>query len=284
MERALKEAQAQQAGEATTITHPDCERLDMLINTLDETFADFEKQISEFIDESDLPEELKTRLKQPFATYNQYRNLGQERNWTRSGSPKHHLTIFDSSDLFMGFKDNHDIPNNGYAMFQPICRTIYLPRDFNPYDNFDLLVLYHELVHVMQDNHARHLYFSNLDKDMIEERIDMYLNTESSNAQNTNREAEAYGLQLETLDIIFEGQLRSNKKALREIKNAKKHALLKKLIERASTHPDLINMLRNIFDFAQCFFPDGMRGEYQPQYLMAIRNSVDESKASAPFI
>ncbi len=283
---------------ATLAMHPDCARLDSLISKLDKHFTRFENLMTQFIDGSGLPKELKTRLKQPFVTYNKYRNLGQARNRTRMGAPKGDFEMFGGDKLFFNFKETNDV---GYAAFNNHGRTIELRRDFDPNSNFDLFALYHELVHVNQDDIARPNHFDGIStKDLeafdlsiaretlpseehrsvednlriaVAKRVASYQGSENNPSTKIMKEAEAYGLQLELLDIISEKQLRGTSRPL-GIKNPKKKRFMQEIIDTTQHNELASKTIGNLEYLAVSFFPIGLQGNYHAAYLKKLEKFI----------
>lgn len=274
MEALFRQSKEAELGEEEI--SPDSLELTSLIARLDIHFSQFEQVIGSFINESDLPPALKDHLMTPFETYKKYIANGLARNWMTHKSPEYHDSISESDELHFAFSDQHTTPNAAYAAFQPINRTIYVRRDFNPANAFHLFVLYHELTHVHQDDEARSMAFDDAEADEISDRLEAYLSLNSHPQTKTLHEAEAYGLQLELLDIIFEGYLRNPSTNLKNpaplsVSTPLKERVTTQILNAAKMDEKLRNILNNLFSFARFFFPTGLQDSYSQEYLEAMK-------------
>jgi hypothetical protein len=100
----------------------------------------------------------------------------------------------------------HDIDIECYNCYTVPERAIYLNRDMNPSNVLDMLSLYHELVHVGQDNAARsHIQC----KEAFANYLLFHVVTKNR-PSNTYIDTEwvAYAMGLELLNVIVDNQLR----------------------------------------------------------------------------
>lgn len=91
------------------------------------------------------------------------------------------------------------------AAFEPPTKIMFLTEDFDPSNLMDLLTLYHECFHAMQDTQYRDTF--NHDKERMEYYLD-YLKNQRVKMRVVNWEASAYAFELEAMDLLLDGFLR----------------------------------------------------------------------------
>lgn len=149
------------------------------------------------------------------------------------------------------------------AGYVPISKTMALSPDFDPESLHDLLVLYHELKHVVHDTNERRTFKSSAE-------FEAYINFYSSPNVILNDEMEAYAFEIELLNLMVNGEL---EKAAQEGRSVN----LSVLQGVAKDQEDILK-LAPIINLSQLFYPNGLRGMYYDENSKFVRAVAEASR------
>jgi len=143
------------------------------------------------------------------------------------------------------------------AAFAPVLRMMYLDKNFDPQNFLDLLVLYHELLHVTQDNASR----GRLDS---KEQYEAYNKFYMSNKLVLNLEVTAYALEIEALNLYLDNYI---KKQISEGKEIDIHEIQIKLNAR----PNQLGTIKMLIDLAKLYYPEGLSSaNFNPKFFHKV--------------
>lgn len=243
-------------------------RLDELLVKIDQEVANLEREIEIKASVLELgPEEVKVLLS-PIELYkrNKGNNLRNDyalrkqdlRRVGPSGLDRtQFVPIQEVSYFFFAFKDEKEI---GAAGYNNENKVVLLKRSFDPYTMLDMLVLYHELVHVLQDISIR-------EKLATPELANRYLNFYSGSEKRTigSQEHEAYFLELKLLDLHSEGRL-SQQAREGEIEQE----YFKQLLKPTDSQKELVGSLTTLA--LEAFREESANGRFPTGYVSYIND------------
>lgn len=156
-------------------------------------------------------------------------------------------------------RDNPDL----VAGFIPTSRTMQLSPHFDP-DNFlDMCVFYHELRHAAQDANVRRNF-------QTEEQLKAYLafNRKKSPSDKSKviitEEATAYAFELEILNFLLDGKLRSSVEKGEQFD-------INWVRQKLNARKDQNELIEMLISFANKYYPEGIStGEFSKRFLDKI--------------
>ncbi|MCC7196592.1 hypothetical protein IT413_00170 [Candidatus Peregrinibacteria bacterium] len=157
---------------------------------------------------------------------------------------------------FFGYAPLLDESENAAAAFNPKMRTMSLDPNFDPENDLELSILYHEARHSLDDMKYRSL-FANHGK------LGEYMQFIKSPGTKPilSAEAMAFATQIESVDLLTDGQLRKTQITDRE-SMAKLHQTL-----RTNMKTSDISSLNILVKAAQVFYPHGLKnGEVSEEF------------------
>lgn len=154
------------------------------------------------------------------------------------------------------------------AAYLPLSRGMGLRRDFDPGNRLDLLILYHELIHVGQDTKERALLET---RELYDRYVDFYTAPSRDMLKViVNYETTAYARELEMLDMLLDGGLRRMVVAGKCDAAAVARAL--------NIRDDQRETVEILCELAGLYFPDGVTSEGLPHAF--VRAVAQECAAS----
>lgn len=160
-----------------------------------------------------------------------------------------------------------NLPPGYAAAFTPPNRRMELTRDFDKNNIIDILILYHELRHVIMDTNIR--------MNLAPEKREAYLETfrkklgAGENIHVTvSEEVFAYGLELEMLDLFLDG-------ALRETFSGGRVVFPADILQKLKGRPDQLGVLSFLFDLAASYYPEGMRVDPRDGRIFSHKRFMD---------
>ena len=143
------------------------------------------------------------------------------------------------------------------AGFAPVLRMMYLDKNFDPKNFLDLLVLYHELLHVAQDNGDR----ERLDS---KEKYEAYNKFYTSNSIVLNAEVTAYALEIEALNLYLDNYLENQIAEGKEID-------LNEIQIKLNARSDQRGIIRMLVDLAKLYYPEALSsGSFNPKFFHKV--------------
>lgn len=177
---------------------------DAMLMRLDAGWSKFEQQLGQKIETVE-DQNKQEGLLIPFKVMESNRS-----NPEKNGSRLHRQQSEKGAEVAR-FSMNHfyfavsDLPEGVAASWSPLHRMMALSRDFDPSNILHLIVLYHELIHVAQDNQVRQSINS-------PQAFESYRNFHTFKPGERprmiiNPEATAYGRELDATDLYLNGLL-----------------------------------------------------------------------------
>lgn len=221
-------------------------RLDRLIADSEHAFLEFEMSVRMGMAKLPLPIYLSaTDLLQPFNfVRDNVSNVHKNMIRLRTALSMYMVDLGHIRTILGNFQYDYlepDIPPKAIATFDPISRTYFMREYLDPQLFSSKLVKYHEIVHAIQNVRSQ----MNIG---CQEEMDEYLQLYSGDNIVVEEEAEAYGYELEVLNILLGGRLAAGEDVTAE--NAME-------ILRAGTEQDHI-LLRDLLFLAKQYYPQGM--------------------------
>lgn len=151
---------------------------------------------------------------------------------------------------------------DGYAAaFSPMERTMHLGENIDPNNLLDMLVVYHELRHSVQDANVRKEIKS-------QSELDQYTkfhtdHTASMGNLVLNDEASAYAYEIEMLNMLLKG-------ALKENISSGKGMNIETIRKTLNSRPDQDAMIDMMIQLAGTYYPEGLSSGNLPRKFMNI--------------
>ena len=248
--RQTQQASAPQAPISQKETSLDQEALtDQVIARAEQGFTAFEEKVMPLIQGLE-SQGLKDNLKGPF----------QVMDFNRENPDKNFLKL--KAKMAQAGIENHTNPTQSpysfnfiaqsspglRAGYNPVSKTMALSEDFDPDSLYDMLVLFHELKHVIHDTNIKQSF-------QTREEYEAYIDFCSSQRRNivVNDELDAYAFEIELLNLMMDNELFEAAKEGRPINPAK-------LRDYTQKEKDLQDIGGLIFELSQLYYPDGFRG------------------------
>lgn len=182
---------------------------------------------------------------------NAERNMAKLRYWSHHGG---------ANSVTMGprrfYYDYLETDGPAILSFDPRSRRVQIPDFFDPSRDVDLLFLYHEIWHALQDNWLRMHY------------PDRYDELTEEGTVVVDFEYDAYAHMFEQMDRLLAGALRRIAPSTFPSKNDCDHLCVSLGVPEA-----LGSRMRDLFYLAGCYFDASWRGP--EQYPATFRNTID---------
>lgn len=241
------------------------EQLDQLISRVEESFLEWEPIIRDHIQKAGglPPGATEEHFYAPFhvLSINKQNALKSARILKRVHAEKSEVKMADPNYFVFDTFDQMRTPldrSQLAAAFSPASRTLFVDSEIDPQSPFDMLVLYHELMHAVQDAILRARIQS-------PQEFELYkANHSMGNGQkmriNGVHEIDAYGSELEIADLMMGGRLRNGT------------ATMDDMIGVFRPRPNQIATVQLLHGLSTVYFPHGIsNGAFDPRFVAVIR-------------
>ena len=240
------------------------EQMDQLIAGVEEGFLEWGKNIRVLVKENGgLPKGATAEhFYGPFETMelNVENPIKNPVTLKRLHANDHEVKMEDVNFFSYGTLDQMDrrIDRSAFiALFDPARRSLHLDTNIDSHNPTDMLVIYHEIIHAVQDANIRGGIRS-------KEEFDKYaasLAVKPGGRMRLNiiTEIDAYGSELELANILMKGTLRNGT------------ATMDDMMRTLRPRPDHVQTVKMLHELASVYFPHGIsNGTYSPLFVELI--------------
>lgn len=153
------------------------------------------------------------------------------------------------------------------ASFMPPSRRMELSTDFEENNTIDMLILYHELRHVVMDSNIRMSFPPNMVEKYMANFSNMLQPGEKKHV-NVLEEIFAYGLEIEMLDLCLDGELKGSFLEGRPITP-------EYILQRLKGRTDQLGVIKILLEFASAYYPQGMKVDPIGRRLISNKRFMD---------
>ncbi len=228
---------------------------DRLISVVENAWEGFSRRVEPLISQVD-DKAFRDEIESPFQLM-KLNKANPNKNGTRFHRQQSELgnSTADIANAFWFFiESDPNLLSDQAAGFEPLSAIMHLSPDFDPNDDVDMLILYHELRHVAQSARTKMQIRGPREYD---EYVDFH--TGPKRRMLINEEASAYAYEIEVLNLLCGGELSRAAQEGRAVDMNLLHSMIK--TKRVRT-------LETLVYFAQHYYPEGaISGHFSQRFL-----------------
>jgi hypothetical protein len=269
---AAKPGRVQHVSKRVDTGESDIEVTDQLIERVERAFKAFGERVLPLI-ERDADPRMKPFLTASFEVMDLNQN-NPEKNYPRMQrnfvGPDGGLDDTYKNGSYYWFNYSVESRGNGYAAaYRPTSKTMEVMEDFDEESLFDLLVLFHELKHVVSDAAARMKFQS-------KEDLMAYVDFHHGSPSNIilNEEVDAYAYDIELFNLMVGGELKAAAQERRPVD-------MTKMADVAKDQVDLKKLMM-IVEWSQIYYPGGVEDFHQGKSDAFAKLIVEGMSKNAP--